>query len=113
MKGRRLEGGAFQLGIDGQNVYSTPSVQRTSGRMPPRLSGNALLATTVTARGIVSFTPSEALMMSSRRSGMVEVWTVRRNGSSSVTSLGTAIGLAVVGNSLIRSAARVAQEASR
>ena len=62
---------------------------------------------------MVSFKPSDALMMSSRRSGMVEVWTVRRKGSSRVTSPGTSIGLAVVGNSLIRSAARVAHELSR
>ncbi len=91
-----------------QKVYSDPTVQSTSGRIPPRFSGNAPFATKVTARGMVSLSPSDALMMSSRRSGMEEVRMVRRNGSSSTTSPGTGISLDPTGNSEIRSAARVA-----
>ena len=52
---------------------------------------------TVTARGMVSLSPSDALMMSSLRSGMEEVRTVRRNGSSSTTSPGTGISLVPTG----------------
>ena len=40
-------------------MYSAPKVQSTSGRIPPRFSGNAALPTKVTARGTVSAADSD------------------------------------------------------